>query len=81
MRFRKIKSKMSFAFTILFTQVRFNLKQSPHAPKRDDTVFDNDIMSRQDLNLFKGVHVIIILVLFNLESYFHGYKILSINDN
>jgi len=72
---------MSFAFTILFTQLRFNLEQSPYAPKRDDTVFDNDIMSRQDLNLFKGVHVIIILVLFNLESYFHGYKILSINDN
>jgi len=49
---------MSFAFTILFTQLRFNLEQSPHAPKRDDTVFDNDIMSSQDLNLFKGVHVV-----------------------
>jgi len=72
---------MSFAFTILFTPLRFNLEQSPYAPKRDDIVFDNDIMSSQDLNLFKGVHVIIILVLFNLESYFHGYKILSINDN
>jgi len=49
---------MSFAFTILFTQLRFNLEQSPYAPKRDDTVFDNDIMSSQDLNLFKGVHVV-----------------------
>lgn len=72
---------MSFAFTILFTQLRFNLEQSPYAPKRDDTVFNNDIMSSQDLNLFKGVHVIIILVLFNLESHFHGHKILSINNN
>ena len=72
---------MSFVFTILFTQLRFNIEQSPHAPKPDDTVFDNDILSSQDLNLFKGVHVMMILVLFNLESYFHGYKILSINDN
>jgi hypothetical protein len=72
---------MSFVFTILFTQLRFNIEQSHHAPKPDDTVFDNDILSSQDLNLFKGVHVMMILVLFNLESYFHGYKILSINDN
>ena len=59
---------MSFAFTVLSARIIFKLESYPHAPKLNDTVYDNDCTC-------DNVIISVLFMSWNKKKFVNGCKL------